>query len=155
MKKYLFLLVVLAVCSVACNNEVKQVEAKGTSVVVVNDTTTLPASSLDGSTAKNSLDVIGAYKGVIPCADCEGIETSISLQADSTYTITTTYIGKQKKAYTGKGKWSWVDGFTIILDGIKDAPNKYFVGENKLIQLDMNGQKITGELAAKYHLTKQ
>jgi uncharacterized lipoprotein NlpE involved in copper resistance len=155
MKKYVLLFVALIVFSVACNNDSKQETAKGSAEVMVEDTTAVPRPAPDGASAKNSLDVLGIYKGVIPCADCEGIETIISLQSDSIYTVATTYLGKQEKAITAKGKWNWVDGFTIALNGITNAPNKYFVGENKLMQLDMNGQKITGELAAKYHLTKQ
>jgi len=155
MKKYVLLFLALAVFSVACNDDSKQETAKGSAEVMVEDTTAVPRPAPDGASAKNSLDVLGTYKGVIPCADCEGIETIISLQSDSIYTVATTYLGKQKKAITAKGKWNWVDGFTIALNGITNAPNKYFVGENKLMQLDMNGQKITGELAAKYHLTKQ
>ncbi|MDW3125253.1 copper resistance protein NlpE N-terminal domain-containing protein, partial [Vibrio sp. 1974] len=27
----------------------------------------------------------------------------------------------------------------------EDAPNQYFVGENMLMMLDMNGEKATGE----------
>ena len=37
--------------------------------------------------AKNSLDYIGTYKGILPCADCEGIETELELNSDKTYEI--------------------------------------------------------------------
>ena len=36
---------------------------------------------------------------------------------------------------------------TIILDGITGTPSKYLMAENSLIQLDMEGKRITGELA--------
>ncbi|MDF5415545.1 copper resistance protein NlpE N-terminal domain-containing protein, partial [Vibrio parahaemolyticus] len=36
----------------------------------------------------------------------------------------------------------------------EDAPNQYFVGENVLMKLDMNGEKVTGDLAQLYNLTK-
>jgi NlpE N-terminal domain len=45
-------------------------------------------------------------------------------------------------------------GSIITLTGIKNKPNEYFVGENKLIQLDIDGNKITGSLADKYILKK-
>ena len=42
-----------------------------------------------------------------------------------------------------------------LFSGMENAPNQYFVAENKLIQLDMAGKKIEGKLAEKYVLAKQ
>lgn len=106
--------------------------------------------------SKNALDWDGTYKGIVPCADCEGIETTLVLGKELTYTLKTKYLGKSDaKVFEEKGKFNWdKSGQIITLDGIKDAPNKYFVGENKIIQLDMNGKKITGEQADLYILKK-
>lgn len=106
--------------------------------------------------SKNALDWDGTYKGIVPCADCEGIETTLVLGKELTYTLKTKYLGKSDaKVFEEKGKFSWdKSGQIITLDGIKDAPNKYFVGENKIIQLDMNGKEITGEHADLYMLKK-
>lgn len=109
----------------------------------------------DGATAQNSLDVPGKYKGVLPCADCEGIETEIELQTDASYTRESKYLGKKGGTFTASGKWDWIDGFTIRLGSIKEGPSQYFVAEGKLIQLDMSGNRISGALADKYVLTKQ
>ena len=104
----------------------------------------------------NAVDWDGTYKGVVPCADCEGIETTIVLGKELTYNIKTRYLGKSNaKKKKKKGKFSWdKTGQIITLEGIKDAPNKYFVGENKIIQLDMEGKEITGKLADHYVLKK-
>lgn len=143
----------------ACDN----VSVKGTSTVEMTDTV-LENASIDtvqkegmpvGATAKNSLDVVGKYKGVLPCADCEGIETSIELKADSTYNREMKYLGKKDNAFTASGKWTWVSEFVISLGSIKEGPNRYFVAEGKLLQLDMSGKKISGPLAGKYELKKQ
>lgn len=119
--------------------------------MVVNDSGIADA----GATAKNSLDVIGKYKGILPCADCEGIETTIELKADSTYSREMKYLGKKENLFTATGKWNWVSEFVISLGSIKEDPNRYFVAEGKLVQLDMSGKKITGTMAAKYELNKQ
>ena len=55
---------------------------------------------------------------------------------------------------TGTLTWN-AAGNTVILAGIENAPNQYFVGENAVTQLDMAGNKITGQLAEKYMLAKQ
>ncbi|GAA4781100.1 hypothetical protein GCM10023231_05550 [Olivibacter ginsenosidimutans] len=109
----------------------------------------------DMHNAQNSLDIEGTYKGITPCADCEGISTEVTLKPDSTYILKTTYLGKgDGQSSEQKGSFTWIDGSTIELNDMKDAPSKYFVGENTLTQLDMNGDKITGELADHYVLKK-
>ena len=99
----------------------------------------------------------GMYKGVLPCADCEGIETVLVLNPDNTYLLRTTYLGKADTAATEKtGTLRWSpEKSLIVLGGLENSPNKYTVGDNKLTQLDMEGNPITGNLADKYILTKQ
>ena len=35
---------------------------------------------------------IGTYKGVLPCASCAGIETTLELNADGSYRLTTLFL---------------------------------------------------------------
>ncbi|MGI0481782.1 copper resistance protein NlpE N-terminal domain-containing protein [Geminocystis sp. CENA526] len=109
-----------------------------------------------GDTSANSLDWNGTYKGVMPCASCEGIKTSITLNQDLSFVMSTQYIGKSDEVLEIQGNFKWNEAGNIIaLEGIKDAPNQFLVGENRLFQLDMEGNRITGELAEKYILTKE
>jgi uncharacterized lipoprotein NlpE involved in copper resistance len=106
---------------------------------------------------KVSTELAGMYKGVLPCADCEGIETVIVINTDNTYLLRTNYLGKPDAAATEKTgimRWSPEKKF-IVLGGLENMPTLYAVGENKLTQLDMEGNPITGDLADKYILTKQ
>ncbi len=133
----------------ACNKKANDVAPAPTEIT--KDTTVV----VDSHNSQNSLDYIGIYKGVLPCADCEGIETLLQLSEDFTYTLTNKYLGKDVKTYEQKGTFMWNDeGDGIILDTSKDKSQRYFVGENKLIQLDATGQKVTGVLADKYILSK-
>ena len=111
-------------------------------------------TTIDNS--NTSLDWTGLYKGVTPCADCEGIETEITLNTNLTYKKTTKYLGKNDvQVNTVEGRFVWSsEGINITMLGIKDAPSQYLVGENKLFQLDMSGKKITSNLASKYILLK-
>jgi copper homeostasis protein (lipoprotein) len=110
----------------------------------------------DMHNSANSIDIQGVYKGILPCADCKGIETEIAVNRDKTYVKRIKYLGKDDKIYGIKGTYTWNSaGNTITLSGIKDAPNQYFVGENTLTQLDMSGNRITGNLATNYVLKKQ
>jgi uncharacterized lipoprotein NlpE involved in copper resistance len=80
----------------------------------------------------------------------------VVLNIDLTYIIRTKYLGKgDAKIYEEKGNFVWDEtGNSIRLQGLKGLPSNYKVGENKLIQLDMKGNTISGALAEKYVLTK-
>jgi copper homeostasis protein (lipoprotein) len=99
----------------------------------------------------------GLYKGVTPCPDCEGIETSLTLNADTTYALKLVYLGKDKMAPVeakGRFRWNPTDN-AITLDGLLNMPSRYTVGQNMLMQMDLSGQPIQGALASKYILIKQ
>lgn len=110
----------------------------------------------DHHTSEISLDWDGMYSGVMPCNDCEGIETTIRLFKNKTYVIQQVYLGKSDEVFTKAGDFKWNDaGSTIILSNITDAPNSYFVGENHIVQLNIEGKRITGDLALMYVLSKK
>lgn len=106
-------------------------------------------------TSKSSLDWKGSYSGVLPCADCEGIATTITLNANESYALYTRYLGKDQAVRSANGEFSWnKEGNIITLNGLKEGPRYYKVGENQLIQLDLKGQPITGTNANRYVLAK-
>lgn len=108
----------------------------------------------DGHNAQNSLDWEGIYEGLLPCADCEGIATTITLNKDMTYHIQSKYLGKEEHAFEEKGTFTWNKaGNTIALSGT-DGSGLYFVGENQLFHLDQEGNRVTGPLAENYILKK-
>ncbi|BAQ66497.1 copper resistance protein NlpE N-terminal domain-containing protein [Geminocystis sp. NIES-3709] len=119
------------------------------------DSTQMEVIETIGDTSANSLDWNGVYQGIVPCASCEGIKTTLTLNEDLSFVMSRQYLGKSEEVFEIKGTFKWNEaGNTISLDGIKDAPNQFLVGENILFQLDMEGNRITGDLAEKYMLTK-
>lgn len=105
--------------------------------------------------ARNSLDWDGTYKGVLPCADCSGIAVTLTLTHDGRYMLEETYQGKQEGTFKSEGRFRWDQrGSVVTLEG-QSSQNQYFVGENVLMMLDLNGQKVTGSLAEFYKLRKQ
>src|SRR5680860_1196807 len=54
----------------------------------------------EAHTSRNSLDWKGIYTGVLPSDDCEGIDTSISLNKDQTYLLKLRYLGTSCLLYT-------------------------------------------------------
>lgn len=145
MKKTTFLL--LAVVMFSCNNKPKP----ETDIDLASLTDTLEVA--DTHNAQNSLDVKGAYKGTLPTASGEGMEITIVLE-DSTYTKDVTYVGKNNKPYSSKGKYAWDKTGRIVTLSGEDKPNQYFVEENALRQLDIDGNRIVGEMGDDYVLRK-
>lgn len=103
--------------------------------------------------SRNALDWAGTYRGVLPCADCEGIETIITLNRDGRWSGQTRYLGKDGKVFREQGSFTWDKrGGSVILSGTE--PSRYLVGENRLVRLAPDGSRITGALADHYVLTK-
>ncbi|TCM69939.1 putative lipoprotein NlpE involved in copper resistance [Acinetobacter calcoaceticus] len=135
-----------------------------TSAVVASQVIETPTSAVTSvsevatpsDNAQTSLDWNGQYTGTLPCADCEGIKTELTLHADQSYEMSETYLGKgDGKAFMSKGKFSFDKAGTIItLDPAGDQ-RKYFVAENALNALNTEGKKITGPGAELYVLAKK
>ena len=106
--------------------------------------------------SQNSLDWDGVYEGVLPCEDCEGIETSIRLKKNLDYVLSQHYLGRteaEEKNLNESGKFEWnKQGNTISLG---ERQKLYFrVSENYLLQVFKDESKVMGDSAIKYRLTK-
>jgi len=154
MEKILFLICIVSglIVLTNCNSpeENKQELAQ-------TDSKQADSPKVDTHNARNSLDWNGIYRDTIPCADCEGILTVITLEKDMKYQAQSKYLGKRDSAIESSGTFSWNDaGNTITLNDVdkRGGSDQYFVGENSLIKLDKSGNRITGDLADKYVLRK-
>lgn len=112
-----------------------------------------PTLSASPDNARTSLDWAGTCHGVLPCADCAGIATTVTLAADGSYRAELRYLGKAEGSFRSAGHSRWnAAGSTVTLGG--GDPARYFVAENRLIRLAQDGTRITGPLAPRYVLTK-
>lgn len=163
MKRALVLLSAAALALAGCQDEKTPTTASADESMQVEQTqieqpeldiATIDVASDNAHNANNALDWNGTYSGVLPCADCQGIETTIILNHDGSYQISQNYLGKEDGYFESQGQLSWDDaGSTITLEN-EGGANQYFVGENVLFKLDMNGEKAQGELAEHYQLKK-
>ena len=99
----------------------------------------------------------GTYRGTLPCNNCEGVQTELTLNKNKTFDLILRFIGKKDatKAFTDKFSIS-KEGNIITLGGMKDAgqPTQYLIADNSLVQLGIDGKRIEGENADKYVLIK-
>ncbi|MCE1198555.1 MAG: copper resistance protein NlpE N-terminal domain-containing protein [Marinilabiliales bacterium] len=111
-----------------------------------------------GDNSRTSVDWPGRYKGMLPCADCQGMEIALTIKKDLSYYLQIVYKGKTDKPIVYKGNFVWDDaGGVIELKGAKPMEffAKFKVGENMLWQLDRSGKMIGGKLASNYILRKE
>jgi len=99
----------------------------------------VPTKPPDSHTSQNSLDWAGVYEGVLPCADCPGIKTSLTLNRDGTFARVTQLMGRQNAPQTVSGRFAWqANGNAITLDE-QGGGQQYSVGEGRVTLLRHEG----------------
>ncbi|PSU48801.1 hypothetical protein C9J12_09835 [Photobacterium frigidiphilum] len=158
MKRNLLVVTVMGLLLVGCDQKasteaVQPEQAESAIVAAIQDQAEVIA---DAHNARNALDWNGTYNGILPCADCSGIETQLMLKQDGSYMLTETYQGKEGGDVERSGQLEWnAAGNTVTLLNDNGSSIQYFVGERRLFRLDREGKRITGDLAENYILQKQ
>lgn len=101
------------------------------------------ALKVDTHTSQNSLDWNGSYSGNIKGLENENFSVILSLEVDGIYSIELND-GQEKIVKRNKFNWS-ADGQVIELFDVNEILNKFFVAENRLIQLNDKGQRPENE----------
>jgi len=114
-----------------------------------------PATPDPIHTSRNSLDWAGTYVGVLPCADCPGIENRLILASDGSYELHVRYLDREAEPRVTNGSFAWTyDGNHIQLDAAGD--NAFFaVHEGSLLRRFADGTWPEPEQAAQMRLHRQ
>lgn len=110
-----------------------------------DNTTSAPAGNAKG--------FYGVYEGVLPAADCPGIRTELTLNADGTFSKLSEYLERDSK-YVDEGTFVLEEGLLTTTDKTGEV-FYYQLQEGALQQLDMQGQPIEGEMASFYILKQK
>ena len=100
--------------------------------------------------AETSLDYRGTYRGVLPAADCPGIETTLTLKPDGTYSLHEEYLERDAR-FDAEGAYT-LHGNLLTLEG--SDTTWYKVEENRLRRLTTDRKEVEGPLAEHYVLRK-
>ena len=96
-----------------------------------------------------SQDFHGVFYGFLPCNDCNGIKTTLSLKQKNNYLLVTQSARESSREFYEKGKYSWNDeNHTVVLTPIKGGTgirHYHIENEGKLIQLNDDGTRMTNE----------
>lgn len=99
----------------------------------------------------------GTYEGVLPCADCEGIKTTLTINEDTTYELKSEYLGKKDdNVFEECGVYNILNEDIIELITPSSGRKTYYkILENAIALSDSEGNLNDGELAEHYILKKQ
>lgn len=154
MKKLMILASALIIALSACNSG----KRANSSQTGEEQTATAEGSEniAAADNSRNSLDWAGVYKGVLPCADCDGIQEEIRLNNDLSYEMVITYLGKDDNRFTDNGRFEWDEAGSriklISATGYFGEVNRWFqVGENRLIALDTEGNRMENNLPSEIY----
>lgn len=94
------------------------------------------------------------YKGLIPCADCMGIEVVLTLLSDQSYTESNTYLTDkvENPHHIEKGKFEWRND-TLYLRR-KEGVSMKLRTDTALIAFDSEGNLMSDVFGSKYNLKK-
>ncbi|WP_162427038.1 copper resistance protein NlpE N-terminal domain-containing protein [Pontibacter pudoricolor] len=119
-------------------------------------TSELSTEAVDVEVGESRLprSVVGVWRGVIPCADCPGINYNLSLNEDNTFEETMVYQERDVEPYTRTGTWQIANGI-LQLHGNDSTSTQFDLSiGGELHMLDQKGKRITTNLADKYRLRK-
>jgi copper homeostasis protein (lipoprotein) len=113
--------------------------------------TETPAVPTVPARAIGALSGPSSWRGELPCADCAGIATTITLSPDGTYRRQAAYLGTSgggDTILTDIGRWTHAaEGTRVHLRGSAEAPSHYAVdADGALRQLDLEGNDIASDL---------
>ncbi len=87
-----------------------------------------------------------SWRGILPCADCEGIETSLFLEKDGTWVMNERYQGvrDEPSSFASYGKWARTADKLVLTDS-KGEKSYYRAKGEALEMLDREGNPIESQ----------
>ena len=96
----------------------------------------------------NSKDFAGTFSGALPCADCPGIDETLELKPDGSFTLTDVYRDKPSGTHSIAGSWNSEEQDTRVrLDpNSKGEADRVFTiaGKDALEVVGIDGKPLPG-----------
>ena len=146
-RNLMYVAVMAAAIMVSCNGKkTAQNEANSDSTSVAD--TTVASENVDLTT------VAGTYEGTLPAADCPGIKTVLTINADE---LKQDYIDRKDGHDEASGVLQVLDGNVLMLVRPSSGEHTFYkVKDSKsVVMTDSLGNEAEGEMAKLYVLTKK
>ncbi|MDG4944836.1 copper resistance protein NlpE [Weeksellaceae bacterium KMM 9713] len=147
--KNILLTMGLLLLMVSCSKESNK-------VVVVDRFSANQVSQIDleRHNAERILNWVGTYYGILPCASCPGIETTLELKPDQTFELKTIYQDTDKKPIIERGNFDWHKiGNQVTLKNNDDLQFK--IEKDQVRFLKNDGKAVTGNIGKAYILKRK
>lgn len=90
------------------------------------------ASPDPAHSSRNALDWSGVYEGTLPCADCPGLQTRLTLRRDETFELSSQALQRDLQPRVASGRFTWqASGNAITLDA-QGGGRQVLVGEGRV-----------------------
>jgi len=105
----------------------------------------------------NDTTITRIFRGILPCPDCEGVETVISLSQEEgveqsgTFSLASTYFGTDRDAEISAGDWSIQqnedESESLLVLNFDDGEAQSFkwIDDETLVKLDSDGSEFLVE----------
>lgn len=144
-----------AALSIGCKKEAAETEEARQTPAIEKPTDTVQDAAV-GDNSENALDWAGTYSGMLPCGgDCKGIKTEITINSDTTYSLSSQALGRDDKPSIYKGTFSWDEAKSVITLDAEGDHLKFKVQEGSLKKLDKFGDAEQGGPQEAYVLNKR
>lgn len=113
-----------------------------------------PVNTDSSDSSENTSDWYGTYEGTVPCADCPGIRSTLTLNENGSFKLEEEYL-ERKSGNEDQGTYQWDSKNRMITLKGNTSKYKYKVGNQMLTQLDLQGNAIDGPNKEAYILRKK
>ena len=128
MKKMILPVLLTGLFAVSCS---KKEEAKAETPQAV-EADSAQAQPEEAAKAEAPKKHVGEFSGKLPCADCPGIETKLTLNEDGSFLLDETYLEKKDGQFNAKGSYEVSDdgAFVTLKEEGNDKPRVFLVEED-------------------------
>ena len=128
MKKMILPVLLTGLFAVSCS---KKEEAKAETPQAV-EADSAQAQPEEAAKAEAPKKHVGEFSGKLPCADCPGIETKLTLNEDGSFLLDETYLEKKDGQFNAKGSYEVSEdgAFVTIKEEGNDKPRVFLVEED-------------------------
>lgn len=113
-------------------------------------------NSITGVVNSRNKDYYGIYEGILPCADCSGIKTTLRINSDTTYDLQSEFLGEENRIFEESGVYNMIGENIIELVTPSSGVKTYYkILDDAVVLSDSMGTFSNGRLAEQYVLKRQ
>ena len=137
MKKMILPVLLTGLFAVSCSKK-EEAKAEAPQAVEADSAQAQPEEAAKAEAPKKH---VGEFSGKLPCADCPGIETKLTLNEDGSFLLDETYLEKKDGQFNAKGSYEVsADGaFVTLKEEGNDKPRVFLVEEDAVYLVEKVG----------------